>query len=329
MKSLTYKHAGVDIDAGDALVERIKKLSKRINNDARFIGGIGGFGGAFSIGTGYKNPVLVSGTDGVGTKLKLAFAINEHSTIGIDLVAMCVNDIITCGAKPLFFLDYFATGKLSLTQGEAIISGIVEGCRQSSCVLLGGETAEMPGLYAKGEYDLAGFAVGIAEQSKILNGKTITPGDIVFGIPSSGLHSNGYSLARKIFSSPHDLKQYGKTLLTPTRIYVPEIMKLIEKKLIKGCAHITGGGLVGNIPRVLPKQCGVVLHRSLWNTPDIFSIMQKKGHIAAQEMYRVFNMGIGMVLIASGNNVSAIEKIAPDVRVIGEVVNGAQYMKIS
>lgn len=325
-KSITYKTAGVDIDAGDALVDKIKKLSKGLNKNS-ILGGIGGFGGAFAIPKGYKEPVLISGTDGVGTKLKLAFLANKHDTVGIDLVAMCVNDIITCGAKPLFFLDYFATGKLSVKQGEQIITGIVDGCRQSECALLGGETAEMPDFYAKGEYDLAGFAVGVVEKSKMLDGRNIKKGDIVLGIPSSGVHSNGFSLVRKALGEK-GLKKYAKDLLVPTRIYVPEVMELLNKKLVKGLAHITGAGLPGNIPRVLPKKCSVRLYSSNWNVPEIFNVLQKAGNIKKDEMYKVFNMGIGMVIIAEEKSIKDIFKIVPDVMLIGEVISGNNKVEI-
>ncbi|MFH1715451.1 MAG: phosphoribosylformylglycinamidine cyclo-ligase [Elusimicrobiota bacterium] len=319
-KKVTYKGAGVDIDAGDLLVDKIVSAAKNLKSKS-MLGGIGGFGGAYLLDKKYKNPVLISGTDGVGTKLKIAFLLNKHNTVGIDLVAMCVNDIITCGAEPLFFLDYFATGKLSVNQGEQIIKGIVEGCRQSGCMLLGGETAEMPSFYKKGEYDLAGFAVGVVEKNKMINGSGIRPGDVVLGIPSSGVHSNGFSLVRKALNN-RELKKYGAQLITPTRIYVKEIMPLLKKNLVKGLAHITGGGLPGNVPRVLPKNCNVKIYKNSWNVPKIFKTIKEYGNVDENEMFKVFNMGIGMTVIVSKNDSAKVKKIVKDAIVIGEVVSG-------
>jgi phosphoribosylformylglycinamidine cyclo-ligase len=324
-KKITYKKAGVDVNLGDALVQSIKKMTSNLNKKG-MIGGIGGFGGAFALGK-YKNPVLVSGTDGVGTKLKIAFTLNKHDTVGIDLVAMCVNDIITCGAIPLFFLDYFATGKLSLKQGEQIIKGIVEGCRQSNCALLGGETAEMPSFYKEGEYDLAGFAVGICEKEDLITGKNIKPKDIVIGIPSSGIHSNGYSLVRKAFTEK-ELKKYGNILLTPTRIYVNDLLPIIKNKLAKGFAHITGEGLPGNVPRSVPENCDIIINKKSWDIPEIFSIIQKHGNVEEKEMYDVFNMGIGMVLIVDEKNIGKVLNKINDSVIIGEIVKGKGMVKL-
>ncbi|MFC1566586.1 phosphoribosylformylglycinamidine cyclo-ligase [bacterium] len=318
---LTYKKAGVDISKGDKLVDKIKMLTKHDKKNKSFLGGLGGFGGAYALGSKYKNPVLVSGTDGVGTKLKLAFLLNKHDSIGIDLVAMCVNDIITIGAKPLFFLDYFATGKLSLKKGQSIIKGIVDGTKQSGCVLLGGETAEMPDFYEKGEYDLAGFVVGVIEKSKIIDGKSVKPGDVVIGLKSSGIHSNGYSLVRKVFNEK-ELKKYGKQLIAPTKIYVKDVLKLTDKGLVKACAHITGGGLEGNVVRVLNKKIDVVINKECWKIPEVFQMIRKKGKIAEKEMFRVFNMGIGMVIVVSKKDVAKVNRTIKDSIVIGEVIKG-------
>jgi len=303
--SISYKDAGVDIDAGDALVERIKPLA-RSTLRPEVLTGIGGFGAVVEIAKKFKEPVLISGTDGVGTKLKLAFHLNKHDTVGIDLVAMSVNDILVQGAEPLFFLDYFATGKLELDTAEAVIRGIAEGCNQAGCALIGGETAEMPSMYPDGEYDLAGFAVGVAEKSKLIDGSSIKPGDTVLGLASSGCHSNGYSLVRKLLEvSGADLKAdfhgrpFGEALLAPTRIYVKPLLSLMEKLPVKGMAHITGGGLTGNIPRVLPDTCAVELVRESWNWGPLFDWLQATAHIDDAEMYKTFNCGIGMVVIVA------------------------------
>ena len=306
-KPITYKDAGVDIDAGNEFVNQIKPLVKQTSRP-EVVADIGGFGGLFSLNTSkYKRPVLVAATDGVGTKLMLAFMMNQHETVGIDLVAMCVNDIIVQGAEPLFFLDYLATGKLTPAQSVEVIRGITEGCKQAGCALLGGETAEMPGMYKAGEYDLAGFAVGVVDYPRIIDGSTITKGDQLIGIASSGLHSNGYSLARKILleamkldldSTPEGLdRPLGEVLLTPTRIYVKSILNLLRDFNLKGIAHITGGGLLENIPRVLPSQCKAVINGSSWDKPAIFELLRTGGNVPMDEMYRTFNCGIGMVLI--------------------------------
>ncbi|MFK5925785.1 MAG: phosphoribosylformylglycinamidine cyclo-ligase [Desulfuromusa sp.] len=308
-KPITYKDAGVDIDAGNHFVNLIKPIVKQTSRP-EVLTDIGGFGGLFSLNSNkYQRPTLVAATDGVGTKLKLAFMLDQHDTVGIDLVAMCVNDIIVQGAEPLFFLDYLATAKLSPEQAVEVVKGIAEGCKQANCALLGGETAEMPGMYSGGEYDLAGFSVGVVDNDKIIDGSTITNGDLVIGIASSGLHSNGFSLARKIFldtlkldlaSQPEELdKPLGQELLTPTRIYVKSILNLIRDFEIKGIAHITGGGLLENIPRILPHQCKAVIKRNSWEKPAIFELLRQGGNIPEDEMYRTFNYGIGMVLVVS------------------------------
>ena len=304
-KSLSYRDAGVDIDAGDALVENIKPFAKRTMRP-EVLGGLGGFGALFEISKKYKNPVLVSGTDGVGTKLKLAFMLDKHDTVGIDLVAMSVNDILVQGAEPLFFLDYFACGKLDVATATDVIKGIAAGCEQAGCALIGGETAEMPGMYPAGEYDLAGFAVGAAEKDKLINGSTIAAGDAVLGLASSGAHSNGYSLIRKIIErSGIDLNAdfHGRPLrdvvLAPTRIYVKPLLALMEQLPVKGMAHITGGGLLENIPRVLPENLTAVLNKNSWDMPPLFSWMQQEGNVAEKEMHRTFNCGIGMAVIVA------------------------------
>ncbi|MBA3996101.1 MAG: phosphoribosylformylglycinamidine cyclo-ligase [Candidatus Accumulibacter sp.] len=309
-ESLSYRDAGVDIDAGDELVERIKPFAKKTLRDG-VLGGIGGFGALFEVPKKYKEPVLVSGTDGVGTKLKLAFELKRHDTVGIDLVAMSVNDILVQGAEPLFFLDYFACGKLDVDTAAAVVKGIAQGCEYSGCALIGGETAEMPGMYPDGEYDLAGFAVGVVEKSTIINGSTIAPGDVVLGLPSSGAHSNGYSLVRKIIArSNPDLDapfDGGKTLadaiMAPTRIYVKPLLALMAALPVKGMAHITGGGLTENVPRVLPDAVKAVIEQGKWQRPKLFDWLQQEGKVAESEMHRVFNCGIGMVVVVARENV--------------------------
>lgn len=302
----TYRDAGVDIDAGNAFVKMIKPLVKATSRP-EVIADIGGFGGLFSLNAAkYKNPVLVSGTDGVGTKLKLAFLAGRHDTIGIDLVAMCVNDIVVQGAEPLFFLDYLATAKLDPEKAAQIVKGISEGCIQAGCALIGGETAEMPGFYAEGEYDLAGFTVGVVDRDNIIDGSSITVGNTLIGIASSGLHSNGYSLARKIIFDrmglaigdflPGSDKSVADELLTPTRIYVKSILNLLRDFRINGIAHITGGGLLENVPRVLPHGCKAVIGRNSWTVPALFRLLQEEGNVEDSEMLRTFNCGIGMVL---------------------------------
>jgi phosphoribosylformylglycinamidine cyclo-ligase len=303
----TYKEAGVDIDAGDEFVNRIKPLV-RSTFRPEVLTDLGGFGGLFRLqASRYTDPVLVSGTDGVGTKLKIAFLMDRHETVGIDLVAMCVNDIAVSGAEPLFFLDYLATGKLAVPKAEAIVKGIADGCRQAGCALIGGETAEMPSFYPDGEYDLAGFAVGIVDRPKMIDGHTIEPGDVLIGVASSGLHSNGYSLARRVLFDDGKLtvnsrlpdldRPLGDMLLTPTRIYAKQILALTSAFDIKGIAHITGGGLTENLPRIFPAGCRARIQRSTWPIPPIFRLLENMGHIEREEMYRVFNMGIGLVIV--------------------------------
>jgi len=311
---LSYKDAGVDIDAGDALVERIKPLAKKTMREG-VLAGIGGFGALFEVPKRYKEPVLVSGTDGVGTKLKLAFEWNMHDTVGIDLVAMSVNDVLVQGAEPLFFLDYFACGKLDVDTAAAVVGGIAKGCELSGCALIGGETAEMPGMYPAGEYDLAGFAVGAVEKSKILNGHNVQAGDVVLGLASAGVHSNGFSLVRGIVAAagldwgdpaPFDPSvSLGEALLTPTRIYVASVMALHRAGLLKAAAHITGGGLPGNLPRVLPHGVSAALDASAWTPNPVFAWLAKAGNVAAGEMLRVFNCGIGMALVVAAGDVAA------------------------
>jgi phosphoribosylformylglycinamidine cyclo-ligase len=313
--SHSYSEAGVDIDAGDRLVENIKPFARRTLREG-VLAGIGGFGALFEVPRRYKEPVLVSGTDGVGTKLKIAFQLNRHDTVGIDLVAMSVNDVLVQGAEPLFFLDYFACGKLDVATATAVVQGIAEGCRLAGCALIGGETAEMPGMYPSGEYDLAGFAVGAVEKSRIIDGREIVPGDVVLGLASSGVHSNGYSLVRRILessgadlSSDFDGRTLGETLLTPTRIYVKPILQVLEKGGIKGLAHITGGGLVENVPRVLPEAVMAHLDRSAWKRPGIFDWLQRTGRVADAEMHRVFNCGIGMIAIVARDDAEQITRL--------------------
>lgn len=326
--SLTYKDAGVDIDAGEDLVKAIKPLAKSTLRP-EVLTGLGGFGALFQIPMDkYREPVLVSGTDGVGTKLKLAIELGKHDSIGIDLVAMCVNDIIVQGAEPLFFLDYFATGKLNIKHGTDIISGIAEGCRQAGCALIGGETAEMPGMYAGDDYDLAGFSVGIVEKSAVITGEKVTENDILLGLAATGLHSNGYSLARKIIEvSGADLNDkfngalvdasLGETLLTPTRIYVKSILAALAVAPIKAIAHITGGGLTDNVPRVMPENTCAKIDHDSWPRPAIFDWLQDKGNIDKDEMLRTFNCGIGMVLIVDA---SVADKIQTSLTQTGETV---------
>lgn len=313
-KGLSYRDAGVDIDAGDALVDRIKPLAKKTMREG-VLAGIGGFGALFELPKHYKEPVLVSGTDGVGTKLRLAFEWNRHDTIGQDLVAMSVNDILVQGAEPLFFLDYFACGKLTVDTAATVVGGIAKGCELSGCALIGGETAEMPGMYPPGEYDLAGFAVGAVEKSKIITGARIVQGDTILAIGSSGAHSNGYSLVRKIIeragAKPSDDlggRPLGDVVMAPTEIYVKPLLKLITEIDVKGMAHITGGGLVDNVPRVLPENMQAVLHRDSWQMPELFRWLQMKGGVADAEMVRVFNCGIGMVVIVSPDQADAAIK---------------------
>jgi phosphoribosylformylglycinamidine cyclo-ligase len=317
-RSISYRDAGVDIDAGDALVENIKPLAKKTMRP-EVLGGIGGFGALFEISKKFKEPVLVSGTDGVGTKLKLAFHMNRHDTIGIDLVAMSVNDILVQGAEPLFFLDYFACGKLDVATATDVVKGIARGCELSGCALIGGETAEMPGMYPAGEYDLAGFAVGAVEKSKIITGKTIQPGDAVLGLASSGAHSNGYSLIRKLIDvSGVDLnsdfhgRTLGETILEPTRIYVKSMLKLMESVTVKGMAHITGGGLLENVPRILGDDLTAIIDKQSWDMPPLFKWLQQAGNVEEREMHRTFNCGIGMAVVVSHPDAARATQILRD-----------------
>ncbi len=313
---MTYREAGVDIDAGDALVENIKPLAARTRREG-VLAGIGGFGALFEVPKRYREPVLVSGTDGVGTKLKLAFALGRHDTIGIDLVAMSVNDVLVQGAEPLFFLDYYATGKLEVDVATEVVRGIAHGCELAGCALIGGETAEMPGMYVAGEYDLAGFCVGVVEKSKIIDGSTVTAGDVILGLGASGLHSNGYSLARRIVEvSGADLdadfhgRPLADALLAPTRIYVKPVLALMAALPVKALAHITGGGLPGNLPRVLPESMVADIDGASWPRPPLFGWLQSAGGVADEEMYRTFNCGLGMVLVvAEADAGRAIEQL--------------------
>ncbi len=300
--SLSYKDAGVDIDAGDALVERIKSVAKRTRRP-EVMAGLGGFAALCEIPEGYRQPVLVSGTDGVGTKLRLAMNLQKHDTIGIDLVAMCVNDLVVTGAEPLFFLDYYATGKLNVDVAAAVVAGIGDGCELSGCSLVGGETAEMPGMYEGEDYDLAGFCVGVVEKSEIIDGSKVKEGDTLIALTSSGPHSNGYSLIRKIIDVTNaDLNQdcggkpLANALMEPTRIYVKSVLKLIKESSVNAMAHITGGGLTENIPRVLPEGCKAVIDTRSWAFPPVFQWLQKGGNVDIREMYRTFNCGVGMVI---------------------------------
>jgi len=329
-KPLTYKDAGVDIDAGNELVERIKPLVKRTRRP-EVLAGIGGFGGLFALPPGrYKEPVLVSGTDGVGTKLMLAQHLGVHDTIGIDLVAMCVNDVLVQGAEPLFFLDYFACGKLDNDVASAVIAGIAEGCLQAGAALIGGETAEMPDMYAPGEYDLAGFTVGAVERAEMIDGSTISDGDIVIGIASSGPHSNGYSLIRKVLDRAGDAQIDGapaaERLLAPTRIYVKPVLALMEKVSVKGLAHITGGGITENIPRVLPEGLDAEIDISTWQQGAVFDFLQEKGNIETAEMRRTFNCGVGMVVVVTQDDAAeALETLGnsgENAWQIGRIVSG-------
>jgi phosphoribosylformylglycinamidine cyclo-ligase len=332
---LSYKDAGVDIDAGDALVDRIKPLARQTLREG-VLAGIGGFGALFEVPRRYREPVLVSGTDGVGTKLRMAFALDRHDTVGIDLVAMSVNDILVQGAEPLFFLDYFACGKLQLGQAEQVISGIARGCELAGCALIGGETAEMPDSYPDGEYDLAGFAVGVVEKSSIVDGAKVKPGDRLLGLASSGVHANGFSLVRQVLmrrfgaiSAEHlteelDGRRLADILMTPTRIYVASLLAPMQAGRIKALAHITGGGIVGNLPRVLPEGCAAQLERSSWQRPSIFNWLAEEGAIESAEMDRVFNNGLGMIAVVDPQEAQQIQAelvaAGEKVFVIGNVV---------
>ena len=333
-KPLSYRDAGVNIDAGNAFVEKIKS-SVASTNRPGVMGGFGGFGGCFELPGNYQQPVLVSGTDGVGTKLKLAIDLNKHDTIGIDLVAMCVNDILVLGAEPLYFLDYYATGELNTDIAVNVVEGIAEGCRQSNAALIGGETAEMPGMYSKGDYDLAGFCVGVVEKKKIIDGSKVKAGDAMIAIASSGPHSNGYSLVRKIIEvSDADINAsfgdnntiLGDALLAPTRIYVKAIHALLPDFDIHAMAHITGGGLLENIPRVLPDNTQAVIDKNSWQLPEVFQWLQENGNVEDSEMHRTFNCGIGMVLIVAANDadniISSLNNMGENAWNLGNIENG-------
>jgi phosphoribosylformylglycinamidine cyclo-ligase len=341
-KSVTYRDSGVDIKAG---YEAVKLMQQHVKSTFRkeVLTDIGGFGGLFSLDVErFKKPVLVSGTDGVGTKLKIAFMMDKHDTVGIDCVAMCVNDIICSGAEPLFFLDYIACGRLLPEKAALIVEGVARGCREAGCSLIGGETAEMPGFYPDGEYDIAGFAVGVVDRDRIIDGSSIRPGDIVIGLPSSGLHSNGFSMVRKIFFGMAKLSTgdyipelgctLGEELLKPTRIYAGTVLELIENFEIKGIAHITGGGFFENLPRVLPKGRDIIVRRSSWEVPPVFHLIQKTGDVDEREMFSTFNMGIGLVLITSpyeGDKlVSLLKTKGEKACIIGEVVDGNGEVKV-
>ena len=337
-KGLTYAEAGVSIEAGDALVRRIAPIAKKTKT-AGVLAGVGGFSALFDLkSTGYRDPILVSSTDGVGTKLKIAFMTGIHDTVGIDLVAMGVNDILTQGAAPLFFLDYFVCGKLDVKVAEAVVRGIAAGCRAAGCALIGGETAEHPGDFAHGEYDLAGFVVGVLERRKMIDPNKIVPGDVLIGLPSSGLHSNGYSLARKVllersgFKMNQWIPEFGRPLaeelLEPTRIYANITRMLFNKFPIKGAAHITGGGISGNLPRVLPSGCRAVIDRQSWPVPAVFTMIQKIGAIAPDEMDRTFNNGLGMIFIVGKKHtdrvLQSVRKLGERCYVIGEIRKGTR-----
>jgi phosphoribosylformylglycinamidine cyclo-ligase len=333
VKKFSYKSAGVDIEKGDAFVQAIKPMVESTFRP-EVLTKIGGFAGCVSLNLErYKKPILVSSTDGVGTKLKIAFLMDRHDTIGIDLVAMCVNDIVVSGAKPLFFLDYLATSKLDSQKSVKVVSGIVKGCIEADCSLIGGETAEMPGFYKRGEYDLAGFAVGIVEDSQLIDGSNVTVGDKIIGIASSGLHSNGYSLVRKLVFDRHKMELeerlerigggLGEELLRPTRIYVKTILNLARDFNIGGIAHITGGGITGNLPRVIPKGCKAIIRKGTWEIPPIFTFLKEKGNIPEEEMLRTFNNGIGMILVIRSKDVQEIStrlhSLGEKAFIIGEV----------
>jgi len=333
--AISYKDSGVDVERGYAAVRLMRDYVKSTYTEG-VLGDIGSFGGFFSMPKGMKEPVLVAGTDGVGTKLKYAFIANKHDTIGIDAVAMCVNDIVCQGAKPLFFLDYFATGKLSPEVVATVVSGVAEGCRQSGAALIGGETAEMPGFYPDGEYDVAGFAVGVVDKKKVINGSKIKSGDVLIGIKSSGIHSNGYSLVRKLWGENlEELEKYDErlgcrvidALMTPTKIYVKSILALIEKVNVKGIAHITGGGFIENIPRIFPEGIGCKIDIGSYEVPAIFKIMQEKANLTDSQIYNTFNMGIGMVVCVAKKDVEAtiaqLESTGESCAVIGKTVKGA------
>ena len=333
--ALSYRDAGVDIDAGNRLVDRIKPHAKRTHRPG-VLGGLGGFGALFELPLDrYRQPVLVSGTDGVGTKLKLALELRRHDTIGIDLVAMCVNDVLVVGAEPLFFLDYYATGQLDVEVAAAVIQGIADGCEQAGAALVGGETAEMPGMYGEGDYDLAGFCVGVVEKSRIIDGSRVAPGDVLLGLASSGPHSNGYSLIRKILAiggakldQPFEDRTLGETLLAPTRIYVKPVLQLLTQVEVHAIAHITGGGLTENLPRVLPPRTKAIIDTASWPRPAIFQWLQQQGGVAEAEMWRTFNCGVGMAICVAAEDAERAQAILRDagetVWTLGRIAGVAQ-----
>ena len=328
--SINYKDAGVDVEAGYKAVDLMKKHIKSTHDD-NVLGGVGSFGGMYALNAfNMQEPVLVSGTDGVGTKLKIAFAMDKHDTVGIDCVAMCANDIVCQGAQPLFFLDYIATGKLEPEKAAMIVSGIAEGCRQSGCALIGGETAEMPGFYTEDEYDMAGFCVGVVDKSKLITGQSITAGDVIVGVPSSGVHSNGFSLVRKLVGddtaslkvySDELGKTFGEELLTPTKIYVKLVLDLIKDYTIKGISHITGGGFIENIPRMLPDGCRAVVNTAAYDVPAIFNVLMKMGNMEKASAYNTFNMGMGLALCVKPEEADAVAKQSGGV-ILGEIKAG-------
>ncbi len=333
--TLSYRDAGVDIEAGNRLVDRIKPHAKRTHRPG-VLGGLGGFGALFELPLDrYRQPVLVSGTDGVGTKLKLALELRRHDTIGIDLVAMCVNDVLVVGAEPLFFLDYYATGQLDVEVAAAVIQGIADGCEQAGAALVGGETAEMPGMYGEGDYDLAGFCVGVVEKKRIIDGSRVAPGDVLLGLASSGPHSNGYSLIRKILAvggakldQPFEDRTLGETLLAPTRIYVKPVLQLLTQVEVHAIAHITGGGLTENLPRVLPPRTKAIIDTASWPRPAIFQWLQQQGGVAEAEMWRTFNCGVGMVIGVTAEDAERAQTILRDagetVWTLGRIAGVAQ-----
>ncbi|WP_422134485.1 phosphoribosylformylglycinamidine cyclo-ligase [Endozoicomonas sp. ALD040] len=333
VSSLSYKDAGVDIQAGNALVDRIKHVAKATSRP-EVMGGLGGFGALCQIPSGYKEPVLVAGTDGVGTKLKLAMDLGRHDTIGIDLVAMCVNDLLVSGAEPLFFLDYYATGKLNIDVAEQVVTGIGAGCEQAGCALIGGETAEMPGMYQGEDYDLAGFCTGVVEKSNIIDGSKVAAGDALIGLKSSGPHSNGYSLIRKVLevsqsdlSSEVDGKPLTEALMAPTRIYVKPLLQLQKELPVHAMAHITGGGLTENLPRVIPEGCVAVINTKSWEIPEVFKHLQQAGNIAQSEMYLTFNCGVGMVVcvpqLQAEQAVARLNELGEEAFIIGHMESGS------
>jgi len=338
---MDYRQSGVDIDAGNETVRRIRQLA-RATFTPGVLSEIGSFGGLFKLDPdGFREPVLVASADGVGTKLKVAFLSNRHDTVGADLVNHCVNDILVQGARPLFFLDYLATGRLSPDVAEQVIAGVARGCRENGCALLGGETAEMPGFYADGEYDIAGFIVGIVDRDRVVNGSGIAPGDVLIGLPSSGLHTNGYSLARRVFFETCGYRvdtlvaelggTVGDILLAPHRSYLRTVSPLLEERLVKGMAHITGGGITENLPRALPTGCAAMIDRRAWTPPAVFRVLHERGGIAIDEMFRAFNMGLGLILICGPGNVDrALRAIAaagePSATIVGHVVAGDQVV---